>query len=107
MRLLLDENLPVALAGRLGAHEVSTVSGLGWAGTKNGDLLIRIEGRFDAFSTLDSNMEHQQVMRGRPFALLVVHCVSNRLADLVPLVPEILDALEAISAGDVHAIGAA
>jgi hypothetical protein len=66
---------------------------LGWAGTRNGDLLTRIEGRFEALITLDSNMEHQQVMRGRPFASLVVHCVSNRLADLLPLVPEILGRL--------------
>ena len=38
MRALLDENLPHDLSGALTGHVVSTVQGLGWAGTKNGAL---------------------------------------------------------------------
>ena len=107
IRLLLDENLPIALAAELADHDVSTISGLGWAGARNGEPLNRMEGRFDALITLDSNMERQQVIRDRPFALLVVHCRSNRLADLLPLVPDILDALNGVSAADVRTIGMA
>lgn len=107
MRLLLDENLPVALAGELAGHDVSTVSGLGWAGTRNGDLLSRMEGRFDALITLDSKMEYQQAIRGRPFALLVFHCISNRLTDLLPLVPQVLEVLNSLSAGSVRRVGKA
>jgi predicted nuclease of predicted toxin-antitoxin system len=107
MRLLLDENLPVALAAQFGTHEVSTVSGLGWSGIRNGELLMRIAGRFDALITADSNMEHQQAMGGRPFALLVVHSVSSRFADLGRLVPQIMDALDGIAAGEVRAVWSA
>jgi predicted nuclease of predicted toxin-antitoxin system len=32
MRLLVDENLPVALAGLLTGHEVATVLAIGWLG---------------------------------------------------------------------------
>jgi hypothetical protein len=48
MRVLLDENVPVDLASLLDRHNVETVSGLGWDGVKNGELLLRMRGRFDA-----------------------------------------------------------
>jgi hypothetical protein len=38
VRVLLDENLPLDLTKSLTGHEVFTVQGLGWAGTKNGAL---------------------------------------------------------------------
>lgn len=52
MRVLLDENVPVDLALELGGHEVATVIGLGWEGIKNGELLRRAGGRFDALGAL-------------------------------------------------------
>jgi hypothetical protein len=45
---LLDENLPHDLIAGLVGHSVATVQGLGWAGTKNGDLLRRASGVTDA-----------------------------------------------------------
>jgi predicted nuclease of predicted toxin-antitoxin system len=39
MRLLLDEHLPIGLAAELPGHTVDTVSGRGWSGIKNGELL--------------------------------------------------------------------
>lgn len=48
MRVLLDENIPVDLAGLLSGHDAQTVSGLGWDGVKNGELLRRMQGIFDA-----------------------------------------------------------
>lgn len=39
MRILLDENIPVAFAAELSGHDVDTVTGVGWAGVKNGKLL--------------------------------------------------------------------
>jgi len=77
MRLLLDEGSPVALAAQFGTHEVSAVSGLGWFGIRTSELLMRTAGRFDASITADSNMEHQQAMKDRPFALPVVHSVPS------------------------------
>jgi len=38
VRVLLDEQLPLDLAGALHGHTVDTVVGLGWAGITNGEL---------------------------------------------------------------------
>jgi hypothetical protein len=38
VKVLLDENLPHRLRNRLGSHEAFTVSYVGWAGLKNGEL---------------------------------------------------------------------
>jgi hypothetical protein len=42
MRLLLDEHLPIGLCAELHGHAVDTVSGRGWTGIKNGELLRRM-----------------------------------------------------------------
>ena len=55
MRVLLDENLPVELATALTGHRVDTVSGLGWEGVTNGELLSRMAGRFDALLPLGAD----------------------------------------------------
>lgn len=39
MRVLLDEHLPLRLAGVLADHEAYTVRAEGWSGTNNGALL--------------------------------------------------------------------
>lgn len=66
MRVLLDENLPHDLARAIPGHAVSTVQGLGWAGTKNGALLKRATGECDVFVTMDGNIEHQQDFANLP-----------------------------------------
>ncbi len=58
MRILLDENLPKPLARIFTDHSVSTVQAEGLAGTRNGDLLALIEGRFDVFLTADKNLRY-------------------------------------------------
>jgi hypothetical protein len=57
VRVLLDENIPVDLARRLDPHQVDTVAGLGWQGTKNGELLRRATGSYDALVTMGSKPE--------------------------------------------------
>jgi hypothetical protein len=90
VRVLLDENLPHALIDMLVGHSVSTVQGLGWDGTKNGALLKRARGLIDAFVTIDGNL---------------VEAPSNRVQDLLPVVPEILAALDRVQPGSVEAVG--
>ena len=49
-----------------------------WGGMKNGALLQLIEREgFSVFLTGDKNMENQQRLEGRPFAVLIM---SNQLA---------------------------
>jgi Domain of unknown function (DUF5615) len=105
VRVLLDENLPHDLIDALLGHSVSTVHGLGWAGTKNGALLKRASGVVDAFVTMDTNLEHQQNVSVLPFGIFVVAAPSNRMQDLTPLVPEMLEALARVRPGTVEHIG--
>lgn len=60
MKLLLDECIDRRLARELTAHEVKTVPQMGWAGTKNGQLLALAEAEFDVFITVDRNLSCQQ-----------------------------------------------
>jgi len=101
VRVLLDENLPHDLIDALAGHSVSTVHGLAWAGTKNGALLKRASAAIDAFVTMDTNLEHQQNVSVLPFGIVVVGAPSNRIQDLAPLVPEILEALNKVRPGTV------
>jgi len=43
----------------LTGHLVVTVQQEGWAGISNGKLLIRIQGNYDAFITVDKNLPAQ------------------------------------------------
>jgi hypothetical protein len=48
-----------------------------WGGIKNGALLTLIEReRFQVFLTGDKNMESQQRLEGRPFAVLVMSAIN-------------------------------
>jgi hypothetical protein len=60
VRVLLDESVPHDLVPLLVGHDVQTVQGRGWAGTKNGALLALAEPDFDVFLTADRNIPHQQ-----------------------------------------------
>ena len=82
MRVLLDENLPHDLIAALVGHSVSTVQGLGWAGTQNGRLLKLAGGATDAFMTMDGKLEHQHDISVLPFGVVVVGAPSNRMPDL-------------------------
>ena len=101
MRRLLDEGVDRRLAGDILGHEVATVFELGWAGVHNGELLARASGRFDAFITVDRNVAFQQRVDALLFGVVVLQARSNRLADLKPLVPALLKALQILQPGQV------
>jgi len=105
MRVLLDEMVSRKLAGQLGEHEVTTVQRQGWAGLTNGHLLDAIDALFDVFITMDKGIRHQQRLADRAFGVIEVRARSNDIDDVLPLVPQILDALRAIKPGDIVTIG--
>lgn len=105
MRVLLDENLPVDLAVELSGHAVESVVGLGWSGITNGELLRRTAGSFEVLVTMDGNLEFQQPLGAQPFGVVVVRASSNRMRHLLPLVPEILSAVDGIGPGEVRRVG--
>ena len=106
MRVLLDESLPIDLAADLKGHDVVTVRGQGWAGMQNGELLRQARNAVDVFVTMDRNLPHQQNLTAIGMAVVLVLAKSNRLADLRPLVPRILDAIAQVQPGEVRSVGA-
>ena len=106
MKLLLDESLPRRLKASFEAHESRTVPEMGWQGTKNGELLRLAAAEFDVFVTADQNLQYQQNLAGVDIGIIVLATVTTRLADLLPLVPASLHALESIRPGDVVRVAA-
>lgn len=105
MRVLLDECLPRKLKSELSGHEVRTAQEEGWAGLKNGELLQVASGRFDVLLTVDRNMASQQNLVGLRIAVFAMVAKGNRLADLRPLVPEVLAVLTRAKPGEVIRVG--
>jgi hypothetical protein len=106
VRVPLDECVPRPLGRELTQHEVSTVQELGWSGTKNGALLRRtVEAGFDVLVTTDQNLEHQQNLKAAGVPLIVLVASSNQLRVLLPLVPELRQALTSIRPGQTIHVG--
>jgi hypothetical protein len=102
MRILLDECVPRRLRRELPGHDIHTVLEMGWSGKKNGELLQLMAGQgFEVLLTVDQSIRHQQNLQAVGVAVVVLVAVTNRLADLVPLMPSALAALGSIKPGDV------
>jgi hypothetical protein len=107
MRILLDECVPRRLKRELSGRDVHTVHEMGWSGKKNGELLQLMAAQgFEVLLTVDRGVRHQQNLQAAGIAVVVLVAASNRLADLVPLVPSAQAALGAIKPGDVVEITA-
>jgi predicted nuclease of predicted toxin-antitoxin system len=106
MRILLDECIPHKLKNYLAPHVCRAVSEEGWAGTKNGELLMLAEkAGFQVFLTIDSGIQFQQNLKARHISVMLVRAKSNRFVDLQALVPEILRSLETAQSGQVAKVG--
>jgi hypothetical protein len=102
MRILLDECVPRPLGRKLSGHEVRTVVEMGWAGKQNGELLRLLTAEhFVVFLTTDQNLRYQQNFRGLQVAVVVLVAPTNRLDDLVPLMPTVRTVLGTIQPGAV------
>jgi predicted nuclease of predicted toxin-antitoxin system len=104
MRILLDACVPRTLRDSLSGHEVRTAPEMGWGDLNNGALLDAMVGQFDALVTVDKRLPQQQHIKDRPFGVVVLRARSNRLADLLPLVPPLLAALSGLRPGAVHEV---
>ncbi|HZG65692.1 MAG TPA: hypothetical protein VEZ12_03060 [Herpetosiphonaceae bacterium] len=58
----------------------------------------------DVFVTVDRNLPYQQRLDHRPFATIVLRARSNRLADLLPLVPRLLQLVPQVAPGSVSRV---
>lgn len=103
MRILIDECLPAALKGTLSAlgHECETVRKAGLGAKKNGELLRLAEGRWEVLLTSDQNIRYQQNMTGRNISIVILCTKSNRMKDLLPLIPACAQALQSLLPGRI------
>ncbi|OQW46287.1 MAG: hypothetical protein A4C66_06695 [Nitrospira sp. HN-bin3] len=104
MRILLDECIDRRFGKEIEGHEVITVPQAGWAGIKNGELLTRAQTQFDVFITVDRNLAFQQNIPQFTIAVIVLQAPTNRLKDLRPLLPKLLQALPTAIKGQVNRI---
>ncbi len=105
MKIILDECLPRRLIRDLHSHSVTTVPRQGWAGTTNGALLKKVEGEFDIFITLDSNLAFQQNLKNLSLCIIVIRAVNSRYETLQPFLPNIIQAVENAKAGEIAVVG--
>ena len=102
MQILLDECVPRPLKKELSSYEVKTVVEMGWSGKKNGELLqLMTEAGLTILLTTDQNLQYQQNLQQAGVAVVVLVALSNRLPDLVPLIPDACDVFRTISAGEI------
>jgi hypothetical protein len=103
--VLLDECVDSRLAQHLKGVEAVTVPARGWSGITNGKLLALAQTEFEAFVTVDRNLSFQQHLPKYEIAVLLLAAKSNRIDDLVALVPNLLKSLPSAPKGSVTRIG--
>ena len=77
---------------------------VGWAGVKNGELLRKIDGQYDAFLTVDALVAHSETVKGLRFRILILKARSNKIEDLLPLIPKMFTALLDAKPGTVTSV---
>ena len=94
MKVLLDHCVPRRFGRLLKGHQTRTAFEMGWAGLSNGVLLARARPQFDAFLTVDQNVQFQQNLAILPLPVAIIVAPDNRFETLAPYAPAVLDWLE-------------
>ena len=105
MKVFVDACIDWRLARDIVGHEVKTAHEMGWSAIKNGELLALAAKEFDVFVTVDRNLSFQQNLPAFEIAVVVLRASSSRLADLQPLVPELLARIPGARKGAVEYVG--
>ena len=100
-KVLLDENLPHALESELVGCDVWTVRRAGWAGVKNGELLLRADDDFDVFLTADRGIPHQQNLQKFALGFVLMAVGGTRIEDIRPFLRQLHDAINAVGPGQL------
>ena len=72
---------------------------------KNSELLGRMSGHYDVLVTMDRSIELQQRIATLRFGIVLVRARSNRMQDLMPLMPSIRSALDTLKPGRICRVG--
>ncbi len=106
MKVLLDECVDARFTPYVTGFDTQTVLSKGWSGISNGKLLALAQAEFDVFVTVDKNLSFQQHLPKFSIAVILVHCKSNRVQDLLLLLPDLLNAIPKAPKGQVSRVGA-
>jgi predicted nuclease of predicted toxin-antitoxin system len=106
MRVLLDECVTRLLKRDFIGHDVYTVKEAGLRGLKNSELLRSAVAQYDVLVTVDQNLAYQQNLESLGIAILILVARKNTYDALHPLMPQVLDALQGIKAGQVVTVKA-
>jgi len=96
MKILLDENLPNKLKFYFSdEHQIFPVREKSWNGSKNGEFLglMSLDG-FNAFITIDKNLQYQQNIRRYPVKNFILDATNNKLETLAPFAEKLKAALD-------------
>ncbi len=75
---------------------------MGWSSKRNGErLTLMLSERFEVLLTVDQNLSFQQNLRASGVGGVVAVARTNRVKELRPLVPQILEALAAVKPGEL------
>ena len=87
MRILLDQGTPVAIRHALHDHVVRTANDQGWSGLVHSELLrFAEEAGFEVLLTTDTSLPHQQNLKGRKLAVVIL--TKNRWILIKPRMRE-------------------
>ena len=104
-RILLDNCVDHRLARYLPGFEIRHARDLGWERLQNGQLVRAVALQFDFMITVDKNMRHQTPLTNLDLAVIVLDVHRNRLDRILPLVPELLEALGQAASGEYRVVG--
>ncbi|MGP0071340.1 MAG: hypothetical protein ACLPWF_05325 [Bryobacteraceae bacterium] len=105
MKVLIDECIDERLRNSFSEHERQTARYAKLAGLKNGELLSAAEAAgFEVLIAVDQSIPDQQNLADRKIAVVIISAATNRLRDLLPLIPAVLTVLDSIQPGQVQRV---
>lgn len=107
VRVLLDNCVPHGLRHELSGHDVQTARFAGLEGLTDPSLLAAMAGVFDVLVPCDQGIPWQSKIDRGSIAVVMLCAATNRLADLRPLVPALIEVLKSVQPGEVREIGGA
>jgi hypothetical protein len=98
MRILFDQGTPIGIRDALRGHYVRTANEEGWSALSNGELMSVAEDTgFEILLTTDTGLPHQQNLKGRKLAVVVL--TKNRWILIERRMQEIIAAVNSATAG--------
>jgi hypothetical protein len=105
LKILLDENVDVEILDLFPGHEIRHATERGLRGLTNGAFFRFLDlERYELFVAADKNVRHQQNMKSRGFALVVLDVHPKNFANLAACIPELHRIMGTLSAGEVRVI---